>query len=125
MFAVPRKRGQDGWTPIYVGRTYRSFAAECCNSRNLELVNEYLRHHPAESLLLILLPHPPHKGGPNHHVISEVERELIQMAKAVNPKLLNKQHVHPDEWGIHGLIRGGSGRAGAGATTLAKMLQVP
>ena len=125
VFGVPKKYGQDGFMPLYVGRTNRAFSAECFNAGNLTKLNEYLRHHPATSLKLILLPHPPNKGGSNSAVIADLERELIKMAKDVNPKLLNKQHVHPDEWGIHGVIRGGSGKPGLGSILLAQMLNVP
>jgi hypothetical protein len=124
IFAVPQKYGRDGLLPIYVGRAARPLMRECFTSEKIAKLNDYLLHHPATSLSLLLLIHPPNRQLLNQKAINDLEKSLIKMAVSVNPNLINRMNTRPDCWGIAGVIRGGRGRQSAGAKQLRALLDM-
>lgn len=121
VFAVPKKRGAQGYRPIYIGKATKSFRSECVTYHKRSNIGFYLSHHPARSLHLYFLVHPPNQGGPNARVTGELERFLIRQAVAEGIELINKHHIAPDRWGIRGLVRGGRGRLSDAAMELGEM----
>lgn len=124
IFAVPQKYGLAGLLPIYVGKSVRPLMQECFTPEKIAKLNHYLLHHPATSLSLLLLIHPPNKHGLNRTAISDLEKSLIKMAVSVNPNLINKRNTRPDSWGISGVIRGGPGKPSEGARQLRALLDM-
>jgi hypothetical protein len=124
IFAVPKKRGQAGYLPIYVGRATKTFEQECFTSDKLNKINHFLLDHRSENVFLILLLHPRGRGRTNERAIEELEANLIRFAVDVNPNLINKRGVKPENWGIHGVLRGGRGRTSKGGLILKEMLQL-
>ena len=124
IFAVPQRYGREGLLPIYVGKSARPLVQECFMPEKIAKLNHWLLHHPAASLSLLLLIHPPNKHGPNAAAISDLEKSLIKMAVSVNPNLINKRNTRPDSWGISGVIRGGPGKPSEGARQLRALLDM-
>lgn len=122
IFAVPRKRGALGFLPIYVGKSARPFEQECFTSEKLTKLNRFLQDHRAERVMLVLVKHPRTRGRINQRAIEQLETALIKLAVSINPELVNKRGVRPEDWGIRGVVRGGRGRASGSAVFLKNLL---
>jgi hypothetical protein len=99
VFAI---RTDAGHTPIYVGKTKKSFLKECFNSTNWGKYYEGLTHYAEGTpvMLFVVLSQP--KGAPNGKAIGEVETFLTQLASLKNPRLVNS-HNKVRKWSIQGL----------------------
>lgn len=116
VFAI---RAGKGITPIYVGKTTRSFASECFADH--KIASHYapaLARKGKGTLVMFLLVPRPRRGKPNIRLIKDLETFLIQVASAKNPELSNVQERKEAQWGISGVIRGGQGKPGKAAKAL-------
>lgn len=122
IYVIPRKRGAEGFTPIYVGMTTRTFAEECFTADKLTKLNGYLLRNCTRRLVLFLIEHPKQPGRPNDSAIEDMENFLIHLAKDVNPNLINRSGTRPATWSIAGVIRPGPGKTSCHARALRQLL---
>ena len=85
VFALRRGGGS---TPIYVGRTSRSFKAECFTDRNYRLLHMAMSGQRG-TLMLYLVSYVRSRGRVNGRAIGDVERFLVESAIEKNPSLAN------------------------------------
>lgn len=117
-------RAGKGFTPLYVGKTSRTFDKECFTDHKLVHYHHALSDYAKGTPVMFFIVLPRAKGKPNQKEIVEVEDFLIQVGRTANPDLRNiKGNVAPN-WGIKGVIRGGKGKASQGAKQLKKLLKM-
>lgn len=117
-------RAGKGFTPLYVGKTSRTFEKECFTDHKLVHYHHALADYAKGTPVMFFILIPIAKGKPNQKEITEVEDFLIQVGRTANPELRNiKGNVAPN-WGIKGVIRGGKGKAAAGAKQFKKLLKM-
>jgi hypothetical protein len=124
VFAV---RAARGYTPWYVGKTNKSFKEECFTDNKLVKYNNVL--HPKNEKLhgkpvIFFIAPPGGKKKVRKKIVNELETFLIRTAKFTNPKLMNKMNVKLPDWGIKGVIRGGSGSPTSEARSFSKMMDL-
>ena len=107
VFAV---RAGKGMRPVYVGRATKNFKQEVFASHKLEKYQRCLADIEKGTPVLFFVMLPATKGKPNVKAIESVEEYLIQIAVSKNPDLLNVKGTELEDWGIAGVIRGGSGK---------------
>jgi len=113
VFALGAGRGT---TPIYVGKTAKSFEKECFTLHKIYHYNRALSQVARGKPVMFLVVLERAKGKVNQQAIAEAELFLIQSALERNPNLSNSRNTKKVErWGIEGVIRSsGKGRiAGA------------
>jgi len=119
IFAI---RAGKGITPIYVGKTARSFLREAFAVHKLEKYQRCLADYRKGTPLLFFLAAPSAKGATNQKVIGELEDFLIQTAISRNPRLLNVKGTKREEWSIAGVVRSGVGKPSQAAKALKRTL---
>jgi len=96
-------RNGQGYRPLYVGMTTRSFEVECFTDRNLRRLERFLEKRRG-TLLLFLVAYRRTRGRLNQRSIEDLEKYLIRLAKKRNPDLLNlKSHEDPTTFVIDGI----------------------
>jgi len=119
VFAV---RASKGIRPVYVGRATKNFKQEVFTPHKLEKYQRCLADTTKGTPVLFFVMSPSKKGKPNLKVIRELEDFLIQTAVSRNPELLNVKGTERENWGIAGVIRGGSGKPPVGALAFKKAM---
>lgn len=126
IFAIKAGRG---FTPIYVGKTVRSFKEECFTPKNLHAYTiglaSVVKGNPVMFFVTPLWNVPNKENNASAgKLIGEVEKSLIQWASDANPDgLLNKQNVGRD-WDIQGIHRGAGGKGKKSSTDFRRMLNL-
>jgi len=75
-----------GMTPVYVGKTKRSFREECFTSRNVLILMRY-RQKRKGTPCVFFLKYPRKQGKPSDTLIQEIEDFLILTARAKKSEL--------------------------------------
>ncbi len=121
IFAV---RAGKGYTPLYVGKTTKSFEKECFADHKLNhyhrALSEYGKGTPV--IFFVYLDRP--KGATNRKEIGEVEEFLIQIGRTINEGLRNIKSSTLPEWGIKGVIRGGKGKSSSDSKNFKKLMKL-
>jgi hypothetical protein len=107
VFAV---RAGKGYTPLYVGKTTKSFEKECFTDHKIKHYNYAMTDYKKCTPVLFLIAYPTKKGKPNSAEIADLEDFLIQVGRTVNPRLRNIKGPKVPSWGIKGVLRGGQGK---------------
>ena len=102
-----------GFTPLYVGKTMRTFEAECFTAHKVNHYNYAMREYNKGTPVMFFVIYPPKKGKPNASEVGDLEDFLIQVGRRVNPDLRNIKGTKEPTWGIKGVIRSGQGKANA------------
>jgi hypothetical protein len=110
VFAI---RAGKGITPVYVGKTTRSFDGECFAIHKIacHYTPALARKGRGTPVMFFLVPRA-RRGKPNTRIIKDLETFLIQVASAKNPSLSNVKERQEARWGISGVLRGGKGKPG-------------
>jgi hypothetical protein len=120
VFCVKRR----AYLPIYVGKATKRFGQEVFGNHQLICYNRDLFHRRKGAPFVFLLVHPRRRGPVNKTAIGELERHIIQLAKGVNPNLMNTHHTAADKWAILGLGAKKDGAPTRAISALRTMLQV-
>lgn len=107
VFAI---RAGKGFTPLYVGKTTKSFESECFTDHKINHYNYALSEYKSGTPVMFFVEYPTKKGKANSKDISNLENFLVQIGRKVNPYLRNKGATEVT-WCIKGVIRGGKGKA--------------
>jgi hypothetical protein len=84
-------RGSRKSIPAWVGRaTRQSFEAECCSDHVLSKVRDALLKNRGTPVLFLIPQGRPGHGKAEVRAIAALEKKMIGMAHAANPRLLNK-----------------------------------
>jgi len=108
----------------YVGMATERLQGEIFTPHKLNRYNAFLAEHKNGSPVLFLVVAPTNKGKPPKSKIVAMEEDLIRLAKAVNPKLVNKIGIKDPRWGIAGVLRGGKGKVGSSAKAARQILGI-
>lgn len=122
VFVEPPPRRPDSLWPIYVGKAERNFRQEIFAPEKLNKLNRYLLDRRATKVLVFFVTTPSRSVQKNSVAIRELERWLIRLAVSVNPEVINKHGTKPENWGVQGIIRSGTGRPSAPASALRGIL---
>lgn len=106
VFAI---RAGGGFTPLYIGKTIRSFERECFTDHKIKHYNYALAEYSKGTPVMFFVEYPRKKGKVNSADIADLENFLIQIGRRINPDLRNIQGAIQPSWGIKGVIRGGQG----------------
>lgn len=117
-------RAGGGITPVYVGKTRRTFTDECFTTHKIDKYNQCLVDYSRGTPVLFLITPPARRGAPNQVHIDELENFLIQTGVAANPDLLNVQGTRLAEWAITGVLRGRRGRPSQSAGLFKTMMKL-
>jgi len=113
-----------GMRPLYVGRATRStFGSECFNAANRDKLNHGLPG--SGKLVLFLIKYVRRgRGRINSTAIQNLERELIALAKAMNPEqLLNIHGTRPRfSIRINGVLNPAPGKPSRAASEFKRMI---
>ena len=101
-----------------------TLAGEIFTEGKLNRYNEFLADYKKGRPVLFFVIAPTGKGKPANSKIVALEKYLIQLAKAANPRLRNKIGTKTPRWGIGGVIRGGKGKTGVGASAVRQMMGI-
>ena len=93
-------RAGQGFTPLYVGKTTKTFEGECFADHKLKHYNYALRKYNKGTPVMFFVVYPTKKGKPNASEISDLEEFLIQVGRTVNPDLRNIKGAKEPSWGI-------------------------
>jgi len=115
-------RSGGGITPVYVGKTKRSFLEECFGLHQLDKYNRCLSQSARGTPVLFLLAYPLKRGRASSEVIDELEDWLIQVAWSRNSSLLNVQGIKTQRWGVRSVVRSPTGGMSADAAIFKKMM---
>ncbi|MDH5647826.1 MAG: hypothetical protein OEZ01_17575 [Candidatus Heimdallarchaeota archaeon] len=107
VFAI---RAGKGYTPLYVGKSSKSFEQECFTDHKINHYNYALASYSKGTPIMFFIEYTRKKGKINNADISDLENFLIQVGRRVNPDLRNIQGAKEPTWGIKGVIRGGKGK---------------
>jgi len=118
------RRAGKGYTPGYVGKATKGLKQEIFTSDKLTKYQRFLIQRKKGIPIFFFVLAPVRKGKANLRQIAKVEKYLITLGVSANPKLLNRQNVKPETWGIRGLIRGGQGKVAKGASDFRQMLGI-
>lgn len=114
------RRGQ-GYLPVYVGKTDRSFEAECFTDRNYRLLHEALADQHG-TLVVFLVAYERGRGRYNAAPVRDLEKYLIESALLKNPKLANRHWVRSTvSFAVRGIHRA-PGRPSRSAVALKRTL---
>lgn len=116
-------RAGKGWTPAYVGKATKGFKREVFSPHKLSRYQQFLADYLKGTPIIFFVVTPSKKGGPNVAHIEELEAFLIQLGVAANPDLLNIKGTKAAEWGIVGILRGGSGKPTFSARQFRKLMK--
>ena len=84
-------RGSRKSIPAWVGRaTRQSFEAECCSDHVLSKVRDALLKNRGTPVLFLIPQGKPGQGKADVKAIMALEKKMIGIAHAANPRLLNK-----------------------------------
>ncbi len=109
--------------PWYVGMTKRSFALECSTPATIGKINLAIQSSKGTPVLHFLVGPAGTAGAAKG--IAPLEREMIQWAFALNPKLTNIHHTRKSiETSIQGVLRSGKGSPSRAALSLRGLLRV-
>lgn len=122
LFVEPPPRRPGSLWPIYVGKAERNFRQEIFAPEKLNKLNRYLLDRRAKEIRIFFVTTPSRSIQKNSVAIRELERWLIRLAVSVNLNLINKHGTKPEEWGVQGIIRSGTGRPSAPASALRGVL---
>ena len=86
IFAV---RAGRGYTPLYVGKTTKSFESECFTSHKRNHYHYSLGHYLKCTAVMFFVVLRKAKGKVNASEIKQVENFLIQVGSTVNPEIRN------------------------------------
>lgn len=117
-------RAGKGFTPLYVGKTTRTFEKECFTSHKLVHYHHAMSDYAKGTPVMFFIVLPRTQGKPNSKEITEVEDFLIQVGRTANSALRNIKGNTVPNWSIRGVIRGGQGKVAKGATQLRKLLKM-
>lgn len=106
VFAI---RAGKGLTPLYVGKTTKSFERECFTDHKLKHYNYALADYQKGTPVMFFVTYPAKKGPVSTADIADLEDFLIQVGRTINADLRNIRGVAGPSWGIKGIIRGGKG----------------
>lgn len=118
VFAV---RAGKGFTPLYVGKTVKSFEQECFTDHKINHYNYGLAEYSKCTPVMFLVTYPNRKRKVSAAEISDLEDFLIQVGRRVNPNLRNIRGAKEPTWGIKGVIRAGKGKANGAETNFKKV----
>lgn len=104
-------RAGKGLTPLYVGKTTKSFEQECFTDHKINHYNYALSEYDKGTPVIFFVEYPIKRGKPSSSEISDLEDFLIQVGRRVNPDLRNIKGARKPTWGIKGVIRGGKGKS--------------
>jgi hypothetical protein len=104
-------RAGKGYRPIYVGKTVKSFEAECFADHKIarHYTPALARRGRGTPVMFFVVPERK-RGKPNGKTIKELETFLIQVGATKNPELSNVKENSAAKWGICGIVRGGQGK---------------
>lgn len=111
-------------TPAYVGMATKTFKKEVFSHHKLTRYQQFLADYARGTPVVFFIQAPTHKGAPNVSAIKAVERFLVQVGVAANQELLNVRGTKAENWGIAGVIRGGSGKPSRAATAFRDMMML-
>jgi hypothetical protein len=115
------RRGQ-GYRPLYVGKTTRSFDAECFGDRNYRLLHEAMDGERGALVLFLLRPERT-RGRFNGTVVGDLEKFLVETALDKNPRLKNRVYARRTPgFTIFGVHRSGAGNPGRAASEFKRAL---
>ena len=115
-------RAGKGYTPIYVGKTTKSFQQECFTSHKLQYYNESLADYKRGTPVMFLLGACKRRGRPPGDAIDSLERYLITIGEQKNPNLANVQNRATEKWVVRGFLRSGKGRPTAASRAFQKLM---
>jgi len=121
VFAI---RAGRGYTPVYVGQAKVSFRQEIFAPHKVVKYQEALAECAKGTPVVFVICSPLKKGPRNVSHIEDLEDYLIQTAVSVNPNLKNIQGTTQEEWGIVGVLRGGSGKKGKAAAEFTRCMKI-
>lgn len=121
VFAI---RAAKGVRPVYVGRTWKSFAQEAFGLHQRDYYNAELANIVKGTPVMFFVIYPSGKGKPNRRMIRDLEEFLIQVAVTKNSNLRNVQNRKEKKWGIQGVIRSGKGKTSKTSTDFKKALSI-
>lgn len=101
-------RSGGGITPVYVGRSTRTYDKECFTADKALKYTKGLSAYARGTPVLFFVASPRKVGKPNAKVIGDLEDFLIQNAKARNKDLVNKVGAGESNWSIRGALRSAS-----------------
>lgn len=114
-------RAGRGITPLYVGKTKKTFEKECFTDHKLKHYNYALASYKKGTPIMFFVSYPTKKGKNNASDIADLEDFLIQVGRAVSPNLRNIKGAKEPTWGIKGVIRGGKGHPNKKEKTFGKV----
>jgi hypothetical protein len=117
-------RAGRGFTPLYIGKTTKSFESECFTSHKKNHYHYSLRTYLSCTPVMFFVVLPKSKGKINASVIKQVENFLIQVGSNVNPEIRNVKGACVPSWSIKGVIRGKKGQASKSTTAFKKLLSI-
>ncbi|MGA7743121.1 MAG: hypothetical protein WBP56_25800 [Polyangia bacterium] len=84
-------RGSRKSIPAWVGRaTRQSFEAECCSDHVLSKIRDTLLRNRGTPILFLIPQGKPGQGKADVRAIVALEKKMIGIAHAANPRILNK-----------------------------------
>ena len=94
-----------GITPLYVGKTMKSFQKECFTDHKQNHYTRALNNYAKCTPVMFFIVYPGRKSERAKKSIKELEEFLIFTGQQVNPKLRNIKRPKVPEWGIKGVLR--------------------
>lgn len=113
-----------GFLPVYVGKTSRSFEAECFQPHKILVLRDALHEERYGSLVLFLVSYAPTRGALNRRAIADLERYLIATAYAQNRNLQNRKTAKLPSFTVPGLTDPAPGKPSKTANAFRQMLGV-
>ncbi|MHB1964327.1 MAG: hypothetical protein ACYCVC_18730 [Acidimicrobiales bacterium] len=114
------RRGQ-GYLPVYVGKTSRSFEQECFQPHKLLLLQDALEEERG-TLVVFLLCYEATRGAFDGKALGDLERYLITAAARKNPNLQNKKGTNFPTFMVPGLTDPARGKPSNKTLALQQML---
>lgn len=121
VFAI---RAARGYTPIYVGKSTKTFKQECFTHHKLEHYNRALADYLKGTPVLFFVAGTTGRGRANAKAIGEIERYLITLGEVANPNLSNVQNRSRERWGIRGVVRSGKGKRSKSAAAFRRLMDL-
>jgi hypothetical protein len=117
-------RAGKGLIPAYVGMATRAFKGEVFAPQKLAGYQQFLADFERGTPIVFFLAAPARKGASNAPQIKALERFLVEVAVAKNPRLLNVRGTKSEEWRISGLVRSGSGKPSRAARAFRRLMSL-
>lgn len=115
-------RAGKGITPLYVGKSTKSFQTEAFEYHKLSKYLPALTSYKRGTPVMFFVVYPQKKGKLNISHITALEKFLIQQGVAANPLLLNISHAKVPRWGIAGVIRSDTKKPSDAAVSFKSLL---